>query len=486
MLHRYDFQRQKTQTLISAWTIIGIALLIIVLFVFNIENFNILLLGTFGLGCMALAIYIVGVASRTPQASIGVWFVIVLALQHGGGWILEQIFGDQHYSRIIYYTDQDLALAVVLAGISLLVFASAYAYCMVSRRRKMKFSDCISPTRNNFIDQIPWFVLWAWVAGFIVFQFGGGFSSAIGNSGQAYVVRSIFGFLSGPLVILISIKILSAQFNFSRSFLLVTLTWLIYIVLVGQRQYIVAIALSTIVLTSKWNIVMIKTKHIFWILLFFVFITIGIAFLRDVYGRNLFLSSFSDRIAILSNESSYEWLDVREGLVYDLGYRLNAGNVLLGLVADQPVRDLLWLEPVTYSATKLVPGFIWMGKQDMVGELPLLIALRNNLPFTDYIATYVTVFYAIGGLPMLILLSAVFGALIALLDVKLAIDHGIFTIIFAIGIVGGVLSIDHSIDLLFLSIRNSLLLYVFFKIIVKIVNIIFNRSINHSISETKN
>jgi len=75
------------------------------------------LLSFVGLGCIALALFISASSSNQPQASLGLWFTSILSVSHGGGWILTQIYGEQHYSSHFELTDEMLAKAVALAGV---------------------------------------------------------------------------------------------------------------------------------------------------------------------------------------------------------------------------------------------------------------------------------------------------------------------------------------------------------------------------------
>jgi hypothetical protein len=448
---------------------VTIAVLALVLFSLNLDQAMALLLSVLGVGSMAIAIYVVAASSIPIEASLGVWFVVLLALQHGGGWILEQIFTDQHYSRFFSISEISSAKSLVIVGIGLLAFSSFYTYYISSRRKRGQGYVCASQKRNSTIDQIPWSILLIWWIGFVIIQLAGSVSSVFSSSAVIYITLSVFGYLSVPLVTLLSIKTLASGLKTSTSIAVVLILWLGFVFLTGQRQHIVGISLSTFVLASKWRLTDIRAKHLLLLLSFLLFLMIGMIYLRGIYGRDLFSVALSDKLLILSEERSIDQDRLRSNLQYDLGYRLNAGNILLAQLVDQP--DLFWLGPVTYSMAKLIPGFVWTTKaQDVAGELPRLISDHYRLPVVDYIATYITVFYAMGGLPMLILLSSLTGRTIALLDIKSAHNANLLWLILAIGLGGGFLIIDHSINALFLSLRNSLLLYFVIRLSIVVRN----------------
>jgi hypothetical protein len=103
--------------------------------------------------------------------------------------------------------------------------------------------------------------------------------------------------------------------------------------------------------------------------------------------------------------------------------------------------------------------------------LPNSIAIHYGITDVNYVATYFTAFFAMGGLPMLIFLAGFFGIMVAFLDKRTAQNSSILGFIMAIGLAWGLLSIDHGIDLLFQSLRNSFLLY-----LLIIASVLVNRA----------
>lgn len=438
---------------------------------FQSSNITSFLLTLFGLVTMSIALLIVVSSCGHPQASIGVWFAAVLSLVHGGGWMLQRVFGEQHYSRIIEFTDNTLARSVALAGTGILVFSFAYAFFNTQRRKKKENSVCAAQSRNSAIDQIPWSILFMWGVGVFLFEFNGGMNVLAKGTVISYIYTSIFGYLSKPLAVLISLKYLSIQRSLKKSLPVIFIFWFVFVFLTAQRQYIIVIALTSFVLFNKWNPSTAKIKHFILILLFLLVIGIGMAYLRAAYGREAFADmSVPEQIETMFNTKTVRSNDPKRTLEYELGYRLNAGNVLLGLIAETPIRELVWLEPIGYSALKMVPGLIWTTKaQDVVGELPRLISMHYGVSNKgDYIATYITSFYAMGRLPMLILMSFLFGVIIAYFDVKLAHETNLLNLFMAIGIGLGLLTIDHSINALFLSLRDSLILFLLIRLSITI------------------
>src|SRR5271157_5610717 len=112
--HPELFNRKKIYLLAFILTQ-AIAALVLFLYFSNINRYDTLLLSLFGLSCMGVALVIVVSSSSHPTASLGVWFTFVLALQHGGGWILEQIFNDKFYIRYIFFTDYDYTMGKSVA-----------------------------------------------------------------------------------------------------------------------------------------------------------------------------------------------------------------------------------------------------------------------------------------------------------------------------------------------------------------------------------
>jgi hypothetical protein len=443
----------------------AVASLGLVLLFYEVAQITTLLLVLWGIISTAIAFFIVVSASSNPLASLGVWFIVVLALQHGGGWVLQQIFGEQHYSRFVNFGDTTLAVALALSGTSLLIFSFTYSFYNFQRRKNFLNTNCAAKIRNPVIDQIPWFVIIVWLTGFVFFEFAGGMARVETFSGRIYVLYALFSYLATAMVVLIGIKLLASNFKTPIKYIAILVLWGGFVFFIGQRQYIITIFLVTLVLSLKWQVIIIKTRHIVLLILFVLSLMAGITYLREAYGRSIFFMPVSEQFTILLEEQGIG-NKLPENLSYDLGYRLNAGNVLLGMVAEQTIQDFFWFEPVIYSAVKLVPGFIWTTKlYDLsAGELPRLISNHYGLPAIDYIATYVTVFYAMGGMHVLFFLSAFMGVFIAFLDLKLAESKSLLAFMLAIGLGLGLLAIDHSINILFLSLRNVLLLYVLLKL----------------------
>ena len=469
-------QRRKPYLLESALTL-AIAALALFLYFSKISRFDTLLLCFFGLSCMGIALIIVVSSSSHPLASLGVWFTFILTLQHGGGWILEQIFTDQHYTRLVFFADYNYTMAksVALAGIGILTFAYAYAYFNARRRRNNLDTDCAAQTRNSAIDNIPWAILLIYGSGILFFQINGGLNMFMGASTTIYLIRSVFGYLSNIVIILISVKLFTSRFKTRIVYLILIVLWGVYVFLTGQRQYIVGISLTTLVLAYKWRLTTVKARQLALLGLFLLSVMVGMNYLRDIYGRSTFINmTLSEQLAVISERQTVRQSDLNSSLEFDLGFRLNAGNIFLGLMADLPGVDVLWVEPVTFCAQTLVPNIIWTGKAQVFQyDLPHLISIHYGIKSNvNYIVTFITVFYAMGGLPMLIFLAGLFGIMIAFLDIRLAQNTSILSLILVIGLGYGLLSLDHSIDWLFLSLRNSLLLYLLVKLSILIKGVV--------------
>lgn len=465
--HPTLFNRHKINLLAIILTQ-AVAALVLFLYFSNINSYDTLLLSLFGLCCMGVALVIVVSSSSHPMASLGVWFSFILAIQHGGGWILEQIFTDKFYTRYIFFTNYNYTMAksVALAGVGLLAFSCTYAYYFAQRGRNNLDAVCVAQTRNSTIDNIPWTIPLILGVGILFFQISGGLNMFMGASTTLYWIRSIFGYLSDIVIILISVKLFASRFKTWIIYLILIVLWGGYIFLIGQRQYIVGISLTTLVLSYKWRLTTVKARHLILLGLFLLSVMVGTIFLRDIYGRSTFTDmTLADRLTVMSETQTVDQSNLSSSLNFDLGYRLNTGNVLLGLMADLPRVDLFWVEPVTFSAISMVPNIIWTSKaQVILYDLPTLISIHYGLPRVNYIATFITTFYAIGGLPTLIFLAGLFGIMTAFLDIRLVKNTSILYLILAIGLGYGLLSIDHSIDLLFLSLRNALLFYLLLKL----------------------
>ena len=237
--------------------------------------------------------------------------------------------------------------------------------------------------------------------------------------------------------------------------------WGIYVFLVGQRQYIVGIALTTFVLAYKYQLFTIKIKDLALWGGFLLTIMLGMIYLRTIYGRDTFTNmNLSEKINSFSTTTVNNVSDLKNSFMFDLGYRLNSGNIMLGLLSDLPGVNSLWIEPVTFSTVSLIPNIFWADKAQVYHyDLPNMIGDHYGLPVTNYITTFITVFYAMGGLPALIILCGFLGIMVAFLDFRLAQNTSILSLIMDIGLGYGLLSIDHSIDLLFTALRDSFLLY---------------------------
>ena len=137
------YLRKRNMVYLLAFSLTqAVAVLALFLLFSDIDRINTLFLSIFGLSAIGIALLIVVSSASHPQASLGVWFIVLLALQHGGGWLLEQIFTDQHYSRFIHYTNDTLAKSLVLAGIGLLSFSCTYALYNSFRRKKNLDANC--------------------------------------------------------------------------------------------------------------------------------------------------------------------------------------------------------------------------------------------------------------------------------------------------------------------------------------------------------
>ena len=447
----------------------SIIVIIILALLLDVDQSKSFLLGLWGLGSMALAILLVMWSSHPPLASLGMWYVILLAVQHGGGWVLERIFNDQHYSRYIFYTDLTLTRAIAIAGTGILSFAVGYVYYNAAQRKHGQNVQCISANPNILaISKISWFILILWGIGILLFRLIGNDINIIqNNSGLAYISRSLFMFLAMPVIILISLKIIVSITNTRRPFTalaMLLLLWGGYVLLTGERQDIIPISLSVFVLASKWKLSSIRMKDWLFLFIFIVGISLGIVYLRAVYGRDIVHTIVQEPNQAPLRIDKNNINQINTSLRYDLGYRLNAGNILLGLIAESPTYQWLWPEPVTYSLQKLIPGFIWTAKANLeIGELPRLIAFHHKLPDVDYISTYITTFYAIGRIPGLVLIGVIFGIAVAFLDVRLTQSTSIIGLALAIGVSEGLLTIDHSIDALFIQLRNIIFLYLVLK-----------------------
>lgn len=443
----------------------SIVVIIILALLLDVDQSKSFLFGLWGLSSMILAILLVMWSSHPPLASFGMWYVILLVVQHGGGWILERIFTDQHYSRYVFYTDLTLTRAIAIAGTGILSFALGYIYYNAIQRKRGQDVQCVSSKPNVLaISKISWFILVLWGLGIFLFRLTGNNLNIIqNNSVFAYISRSLFMFLAAPVIILISLKIIVSTTNARRPFTtlaVLLLLWGGYVFLTGERQDIIPISLSVFVLAAKWKLSTIRVKDWLLLFMFIVGISFGIVYLRAVYGRDILhtIIQESNQAPLSIEENNIN--QVNTSLRYDLGYRLNAGNILLGLVAESPTHQWLWPEPVTYSLQKLIPGFLWTAKANLeIGELPRLIAFHYKLPDVDYISTYITTFYAIGRIPGLVLIGVIFGITVASLDVRLTRSTSILELALAIGISGGLLAIDHSIDTLFIQLRNVIFFY---------------------------
>ncbi len=430
---------------------------------------------------MGIALVIVVSSSSHPLASLGVWFTFILAIQHGGGWILEQIFRDKFYTRYIYFTDYEYTIgkSVALAGIGLLTFACAYAFINAQRRKNNLDTDCAAQIRNPVIDIIPWSILLIWGAGFLIFENLGGMNLFSEKSTSIYLLRSLFGYLSEVVIILISVKLFASSIKIPIVYLILVVFWGGYVFLTGQRQFIVGISLTTLVLAYKWRLTTVKARQFALMGLFLLSVMVGMTYMRDIYGRNTFTEmTLPEQLTIMSEQQTVDQSNLNNSLEFDLGYRLNAGNILLGLMADLPEVDILWTEPVSFSLTSLVPDIIWTNKAQVFQyDLPNLISIHYGFIRVNYIATFITVFYAMGGLPMVILLAGIFGIMIAFLDIRLANNTSILGFILAIGLGWGLLAIDHSIDQLFLALRDALLLYLLIRLSMLLMKVVTRKKL---------
>jgi hypothetical protein len=245
------------------------------------------------------------------------------------------------------------------------------------------------------------------------------------------------------------------------------LLWGGYIFLIGQRQYIIGICLTTIVLAYKWRLTLIKVKQLIMVGVFLIIIMVGMVYLRSLFGRTTFTDlTLTEQLSVMSTSPVVDQESLNNSLTYDLGYRLNAGNILLGLMADLPGVDMFWFKPISYSAINMFPNFLWNSKAQVYQyDLPHFISIHYGIKSDEnYIVTFISVFYAMGGLPMVIFLSALFGLMIAYMDIHLVQNNSILFLVLAIGCGYGLLSIDHSIDWLFLNVRNSMLLYLLVRV----------------------
>lgn len=457
----------------AVFTFFSLSVFFLVFVDSNMESTS-AMLSFFGLSMIICSLVLVVGGHQKPLSSFAVGAISILALTHGGGWLLEYIFEDRHYTRYLQLTDYHQAQAVAVGGVGLLLFSFTYyiTSSYVNKKIKLDKKQSKKLSARMLINQIPWSVLLVWILGIFFFR-GQGDIFALDN----YIVLSIFEYLAQPIIILTSLKILASENTIRINFLLILFLWLFYILLVGQRQNFIPISLCTLILANKWQLLTVTKKTLLVYVVSTAILLVGMIALRENFGRQTFTTlSLTDRIEIIFYQDATIVNDdsLINTLTYDLGYRLNAGNVLLGLVVEQPTREFFWFEPITYSFSKLIPGFIWTTKRvdtEGIGELPALISNHYGLPRLDYIGLFTTVFYSMGGLHTLIFFAVISGYALTYIDIKSVLPQTLFGIIILVGFGNGILRLDNSIDALFLSLRDAFLLYVIIKVsaIIKMI-----------------
>jgi len=83
--------------------------------------------------------------------------------------------------------------------------------------------------------------------------------------------------------------------------------WGGYVVLTGERQHVIAISLSTLVLASKWRLITATSRHFLLLALFLSSLILGMLYLRATYGRKVFTDmTASEMITVISEEKAVE------------------------------------------------------------------------------------------------------------------------------------------------------------------------------------
>lgn len=429
------------------------------------------ILAMFGFVGTIFAIRIILQNTGTPLASFGLIHVILFAVVHMGGWVLARVFEEQHYTPLLDVTYTTFAYGAASAGLGLLFFALGYAYVSYSNQSGASFQT-VKPDNSSGLDLINWNILLLWVFTIFAFEAAGGLAKYWGLEGAAnYFYRSFFAYMAPLTIILFSLKTLIQFESKKLSILIIASIMAFYFFMIGDRQDVPPIILTIVILSAKWNIGRSNGRYFLAIVIIIISSLAAISYLRASVGRGYTKGTLGERIAfIFSPDQTTSQNNTVDAFRYDLGYRLNASNVLVGQLAEQKETDL-WFGPYVLAISKLVPGIIWPNKPELFPfELPRVIANHYELTPVDYISTEISTFYSTGGYPLLAGSMFLFGVIIHILDRRATKCSTLTCCILSIGMGSSILQMDHSIDGWFITFRDAVFLILILKAIPRMTN----------------
>lgn len=418
-----------------------------------------------GLLLMLLAIYLVFfIYPESALGSLGLLHLLSLTLYHGVGSIFLAVFPGSDYMVRARISFADISNATLVAGLGIFAFAIAYAISYL--KYKPKFSTVgLQAGANEIMNRIHplaliWFVL-------IVLYTAGILRGLL----SPYLETSLFFYMSPLIMTITFINTIyrKPKTTYQKAELcLVLLLCLLYLFLGGQRQIMAASVFAALFVAVKWNLYRPTVSKMVSIIIVSVFAFGMITIARDNIGREtLREATFSEKwqkYTSLGPDSLTE--SSIEKAKRDLGYRFGA-NIFLGNVHKRVmfVTSKVDIKHLLIPLNLVIPSFLWPQKLQLpvtMRNTPLYFSVFYNLPAVDYLPSPLSIFYAAGGMPWLLLNMAFWGWAIAYVEKycrgRLGVGVGILTI--SIGIAS--VWVEKDITGWLLSIRNTFIFLIIY------------------------